>query len=109
MRIVPEERAVFMREQASSLYDISSYYFAKVLAEIPYGMVNPVIISVIIYWLVPLNTDKPTAVVIYSMINLDLFNIVVSMLVGYQAGSAYALFVGSLVTNRELLININPV
>lgn len=31
------------------------------------------------------------------------------MIVGYQAGSSYALVIGSLVTNREILMNINPV
>lgn len=66
LTLVPEERAVFMREQASSLYYVSTYFFAKVVAEIPYGMVNPLLLSFVIYWLIPFNTYNPNAPVIYS-------------------------------------------
>ena len=52
----PEERAVLVREQASSLYEITPYFFAKVVGEIPFSIHQPVILTLMLYWVVPLAT-----------------------------------------------------
>ena len=54
--LVPEERAVFMREQASSLYDVSPYFLGKILADLPFSILDSVVLSVIVYWAIGFNT-----------------------------------------------------
>lgn len=50
----PEERAVLVREQASSLYDVPPYFLGKIIGEIPFSIHQPVILLVMVYWIVPL-------------------------------------------------------
>ncbi len=57
--IVPEERAVFMREQASSLYDVSPYFFSKILADLPFAILDVMVFVLMMYWLVGYNTSSP--------------------------------------------------
>ena len=56
-----------MREQASSLYCVSAYFFAKVLAEIPNSLVYPVFTTLIVYWAIPFNTANSSAFGIFSI------------------------------------------
>ena len=49
----PEERAVLVREQASSLYEVPPYFFAKVVGEMPFSIHQPLILTVMLYWVVP--------------------------------------------------------
>ena len=67
---VPEERAVFMREQASSLYDAGPYFFAKVLAEFPFSLVDPLILSLLMYWLVGFNTTDASKFFVFCILYL---------------------------------------
>ena len=101
--IVPEERAVLIREQASSLYDVSAYFFAKILGEMPFSLIYPLFVTLILYWAIPLNTSSGSAFIIFCTILLnntysvvhdcgisgrsELF--VVDWLVYYQSRSAY--------------------
>jgi hypothetical protein len=55
--LVPEEKAVLMREQASSMYDVPPYFFAKVIAEIPFSLPTPIVIILVTYWAIPLNSS----------------------------------------------------
>lgn len=64
--IVPEERAVFMREQASSLYDVAPYFFSKILAELPFSLINPILFTLMTYWLVGFNTTDCSKFFIFS-------------------------------------------
>lgn len=50
----PEERAVLVREQASSLYDVPPYFLGKVIGEIPFSIHQPLILTIMVYWVVPL-------------------------------------------------------
>lgn len=93
----PEERAVLVREQASSLYDVPPYFFAKVLGEIPFSLHQPLILLLMVNWVVPL-ADTAAAFFIQFA----------AMVLAYQTGAAYALLVGAFITDRESLINIGP-
>ncbi len=63
--IVPEERAVFMREQASSLYSVSAYFLGKIMSEFPFNFLFPVLTAVIVYFPVGLNTEEDDKFVIF--------------------------------------------
>ena len=93
----PEERAVLVREQASSLYDVSPYFFAKVIAEIPFSLPHPLIMILLVYWFVPLAASVKAFFILFA-----------SMVLEYQAGSSYSLLLGAFITDRESLINIAP-
>ena len=41
---------MFLREQANNMYDVSSYYLAKILTETPVLLITPMIFSVIVYF-----------------------------------------------------------
>ncbi len=108
-----------MREQASSMYDVSPYFFGKVLAEIPFTTPQPLVITLIMYWAIPLNAD-PGAFFVFCTIKFFVIvclekqndnnrKIVAAMFFGYQVGVSYALLMGSLLSDREALINIAPV
>ena len=93
----PEERAVLMREQASSMYEITPYFFSKVLAGIPFAIHQPVILTIMLYWAIPLHASGGSFVIF-----------LVSMFFGYQVGVSYSLLLGAFITNRESLITLAP-
>jgi len=93
----PEERAVLVREQASSLYDIPPYFFAKILGEIPFTLHQPFILLLLLNWTVPLAAGAASFFIQFG-----------AMVLTYQTGAAYALLVGAFITDRESLINIGP-
>ena len=45
-----QERPVFLREQANKMYDVSIYFNAKTLTELPLTVLQPLIVTIIIYW-----------------------------------------------------------
>jgi ABC-type multidrug transport system ATPase subunit/ABC-type multidrug transport system permease subunit len=57
MVFLTQERPVFMRERGAKTYRVSSYYLAKMFAEIPHSMVFSIILATIAYWMVGLNPD----------------------------------------------------
>ena len=79
------------------MYDISPYFFGKVLAEIPFTIHQPLILTLILYWTIPLNSSG-SAFIIF----------LVSMFFGYQVGASYSLLLGSVIVNREALVNLAP-
>ncbi len=97
--VFPEERAVFLREQASSLYDISAYFMGKVIAELPLNLIVPIIAIVLTYWSWNLND-------VYSYnfwVNLAVLELM------YLAGCGYGLILGSLISDRTVMISTLPV
>jgi len=56
---VPEERSVFLRDQASSLYSISSYFASKVIAELPLNLLTPLLALCCAQWPWNLNDAHP--------------------------------------------------
>jgi ABC-type multidrug transport system ATPase subunit len=91
----PEERAVLVREQVSSLYDVSAYFFAKVIGEIPFSLHTPLVLVLLLQWTVPLAKTVGAFFIQYA-----------AMLISYQSGAAYALLTGAFITDRESLINM---
>jgi ABC-type multidrug transport system permease subunit len=55
--VFPHERPVFLREYASNMYSIGPYFFGRLLAELPAGLIVPSLFGSIIYFIVKLNTD----------------------------------------------------
>ena len=92
--VFPEERAVFLREQASSLYDVSAYFMGKVIAEFPLNIAVPLIALLIAFWL-------------WNMNDVHGYNFWVNLLnneLMYLTGTGFGLILGSIVSDRAILI-----
>ncbi len=50
----PKEKLIVNRERASRAYDTFSYFFAKVIVEIPLNVIPAIVYACIVYWIVGL-------------------------------------------------------
>lgn len=66
----PAEKAVFLKEENSKLYSVSSYFFGRTLIEIPYLLLFPILFSIIVYWMVGFNDSKPETVFIFIFLTI---------------------------------------
>jgi len=64
----PIERAVFLREENSKFYNVTAYFIAKTLVELPILTITPIISVLIAYWMVGLNDDSAKTVITYLII-----------------------------------------
>lgn len=53
----PQERAMFMKERASSMYTLSSYFMARVIGDIPMELMLPIVFMTITYWMAELKPE----------------------------------------------------
>ncbi len=97
--IFPEERAVFMREQASSLYDVLPYFLSRVLIDVPFGLGDGLVFSLIGYWTYGLSTTDASKFFIFMF----------GLMMATTASSAYSFFLGTIITDREVLITLVPI
>eukprot|EP00826_Nyctotherus_ovalis_P046230 TRINITY_DN51_c0_g2_i5.p1 TRINITY_DN51_c0_g2~~TRINITY_DN51_c0_g2_i5.p1 ORF type:complete len:706 (+),score=187.88 TRINITY_DN51_c0_g2_i5:214-2331(+) len=94
--VFPEERAVFLREQASSLYDISAYFMGKIIAEFPLNLLIPIISLLICYWSWNMN-DAHGYNFWINLLNMELM---------YFCGTGFGLIMGSIVADRTILVTL---
>lgn len=90
----PEERAVLVREQASSFYDIPPYFFAKVIGELPFSLLHPVVLLASLYWTVP-----------FARSTKAFFLQMAAMSFAYQTGAAYGYFMAAFVDDHIILFH----
>jgi ABC-type glutathione transport system ATPase component/ABC-type multidrug transport system permease subunit len=95
--VFSEEKKVFMRERANSLYSVFAYFIAKFFSELPVNFVSNNLFGLIIYYSTELNDT-------YSFKFFAFLGILNFCAMG---GNAWAFFLGSLASNPEALININ--
>eukprot|EP01087_Luapelamoeba_hula_P000440 TRINITY_DN1032_c0_g1_i1.p1 TRINITY_DN1032_c0_g1~~TRINITY_DN1032_c0_g1_i1.p1 ORF type:complete len:776 (-),score=126.55 TRINITY_DN1032_c0_g1_i1:171-2498(-) len=55
--VFPVSRTVYIREHGSGAFGTLAYYLAKSVADLPYGIVFPIISSLIMYWMVGLDSE----------------------------------------------------
>lgn len=53
----PQERAIFLKERASSMYTLSSYFMARIVGDLPMELILPTIFITIVYWMTGLKPD----------------------------------------------------
>ncbi|OMO59508.1 ABC-2 type transporter [Corchorus capsularis] len=53
----PQERAIFMKERASGMYTLSSYFMARIIGDLPMELILPTVFLVVAYWMAGLNPD----------------------------------------------------
>ncbi|KAF5735414.1 ABC transporter G family member 25 [Tripterygium wilfordii] len=69
--VFPQERAIFMKERASSMYTLSSYFMARIIGDLPMELILPTIFLTAAYWMTGLKPE------------LNAFLLTLSVLLGY--------------------------
>lgn len=53
----PQERVILMKERASGMYTLSSYFMARIVGDLPMELILPTIFIAITYWMTGLKPD----------------------------------------------------
>ncbi|KAI4352872.1 hypothetical protein L6164_007081 [Bauhinia variegata] len=53
----PQERAIFMKERASGMYTLSSYFMARIVGDLPMELILPTVFLLVTYWMGGLKPD----------------------------------------------------
>ncbi|GMI83244.1 Arabidopsis thaliana ATP-binding cassette G25, ATP-binding casette G25 [Hibiscus trionum] len=56
----PQERAIFMKERASGMYTLSSYFMARIIGDLPMELILPTVFLLVTYWMAGLKPDLVT-------------------------------------------------
>ena len=56
--VFPYERPIFLKEVNGNMYSVGPYFFGRFFAEIPAGLIVPIIYGTLIYFLVGLDTTE---------------------------------------------------
>lgn len=64
------ERPVFLREQANKMYSVTSYYFAKIMADLPVLLLNPMIFTLIVYFGIGMTIEASKFFIFYATLML---------------------------------------
>ncbi|KAF5940248.1 hypothetical protein HYC85_021415 [Camellia sinensis] len=80
----PQERPMLIKERSSGMYRLSSYYFARMVGDLPMELVLPTIFVTITYWMGGL---KPSLITFILTLLIILFNVLVSQGLGLALGA----------------------
>ena len=92
------ERPVFLREQANKMYNVSSYYLAKIIVETPVLALTPMIFSVIVYFGIGLTITAKQFFLFYTTI-----------LLLTQCAASWGYFVSSIFEKEESATALAPI
>ncbi|KAL8518335.1 hypothetical protein ACS0TY_009636 [Phlomoides rotata] len=82
--VFPLERPILTRERSSGMYRLSSYYFARMVGDLPMELVLPTIFVTISYWMGGL---KPSLVTFLLTLSIVLLNVLVAQGLGLALGA----------------------
>ncbi|GMH27536.1 hypothetical protein Nepgr_029379 [Nepenthes gracilis] len=80
----PQERPMLTRERASSMYRLSSYYFARTAGDLPMELILPTAFVTITYWMGGL---KPCPLTFLLTLLVILYNVLVAQGLGLALGA----------------------
>lgn len=86
----PQDRAIFVKERASGMYTLSSYFMARIVGDLPMELILPTIFLTLTYWMAGL---RPT---------LEAFLLTLLILLGYVLVSqGLGLFLGAVIMDAK--------
>lgn len=53
----PQDRAIFMKERASGMYSLSSYFLSRIIGDLPMELILPTIFLTLVYWMTALRPE----------------------------------------------------
>lgn len=80
----PQERPMLIKERSSGMYRLSSYYFARMVGDLPMELVLPTIFVTITYWMGGL---KPSLLTFLLTLMIVLLNVLVAQGLGLALGA----------------------
>ena len=96
--IFPDERPVFLREVNNNMYKTAPYFWAKVISELPFSIMTPVIFGCIVYYLIGYNPDAG-----------NFFMFLLILVLVYNASSGYSLIISASFSDKQLAVTLTPV
>ena len=96
--IFPDERPVFLREVNNNMYNVTPYFWAKIMSEFPFSIVIPTLFGCITYYSVGL---KPEAE------NFFIFLLILILI--YNSFSGYSLVISASFSDKQLAVTLTPV
>ena len=76
VQVFPVERPVFMRESNNNLYRVSTYFWSKVVSQIPAALIIPTVFVCIVYFAVGLSLsswEKPLISILGAVLEYNAF------------------------------------
>ncbi|XP_011001789.1 PREDICTED: ABC transporter G family member 25-like [Populus euphratica] len=83
--VFPQERAIFVKERASGMYTLSSYFMSRIVGDLPMELILPTIFLSVTYWMAGL---KPELGAFLLTLLLLLGYVLVSQGLGLALGAA---------------------
>ncbi|KAI3945951.1 hypothetical protein MKW92_044869 [Papaver armeniacum] len=80
----PQERMILMKERSSGMYRLSSYFFSRIVGDLPMELVLPTVFVTITYWMAGL---QPTALNFFHTLFVLLYSVLVSQGLGLAIGA----------------------
>ncbi len=96
--IFPDERPVFLREVNNNMYRTSPYFWAKIISELPFSIMTPVIFGCIVYYAIGYNPEAARFLVFLTILVLV-----------YNASSGYSLIISASFSDKQLAVTLTPV
>jgi ABC-type multidrug transport system permease subunit len=98
VQIFPAERGVFIRESNNNMYRYSSYFWGRVLTEIPAGIIIPTVFTAIIYWSIGFNMNYAYKPILFWII----------LILEYNAFSGFGFILGTGIPNKQVVAILTP-
>ena len=96
--IFPDERPVFLREVNNNMYKTAPYFWAKIISELPFSILTPVLFGVIVYYAIGYNPNAE---------NFVMFLVILILI--YNASSGYSLIISASFSDKQLAVTLTPV
>lgn len=81
------------------MYRVSAYFWAKILSELPIGIITPSLFSATVYFAIGYNTNEWFKFPLFVLINFLIFN----------ASGGYSLILGVTFSDKQLAVTLTPV
>ena len=96
--IFPDERPVFLREVNNNMYKPAPYFWAKVVSELPFSLMTPIIFGCITYYAIGY-TNEFTCFMRFLL----------TLVLIYNASSGYSLIISAGFSDKQLAVTLTPV
>lgn len=96
--VFPKERVVFLKEEGARLYTTWMFYLSRTVVELPFLILIPLVMQLILYWMVGLGNTAEQFFIFYLIFFLISF-----------AGNSFGLLLGCAVSDAKLITVLTPV
>ena len=96
--VFPRDRQVFLKEESAKLYNTVTFFLSRILIELPFLILVPLIYALVLYWMVGLESSAEI-----------FFTFALGMFLASLAGSSFGLLLGSTASDPKVVAALNPV